>query len=273
MIVLLTVCMSGLPGQNPGGSMATAAFGRGPTIVLVHGLGSRPEHWLPAARILARRHRVVLVELPGHGEDELGPFSLDVATEALDAAIKAADHRPVVLVGHSIGGLVATNEALRHPETVRRLVIVETALKPQVEGAARGGMLRALDHDYRGVLSNAYRAFGRDSAQSARLLAYAASLDSANMMRWIRLALTADLSQRVATLDTPVLAVINDRTWPWGEPWQVTSDALGYTRVPRLEPERIGNCGHFVMLDQPLILAVAIERFITQPRRESLALR
>src|SRR5439155_19261494 len=99
-------------------SLFPTAFGRGPTIVLVHGLGTRPEHWLSTARILARRHRVVMVELPGHGDRELGTFSLDVATEALDLAIQSADTRSVVLVGHSVGGLVATNEALMHPDRV-----------------------------------------------------------------------------------------------------------------------------------------------------------
>ena len=53
----------------------------------------------------------------------------------------------------------------------------------------------------------------------------------------------------------------------------MTRDALGYTRVPWLEPERIGHSGHFVMLDQPVLLAAGIERFIIQSNREPLALR
>src|SRR5262249_62116410 len=62
-----------------------AAFGHGAPIVLLHGLGSRREDWLPVARILARTHRVTLVDLPGHGEADMPePFSLDRATIALD---------------------------------------------------------------------------------------------------------------------------------------------------------------------------------------------
>jgi pimeloyl-ACP methyl ester carboxylesterase len=156
---------------------------------------------------------------------------------------------------------------------VRRLVLVETALKPQAEGAEREAMLHQLDTDYRGLLGSAYRAFGRDSAQGEELLAYAATLDSARMTRWIRLALTTDLSVPVAALRTPTLAVLAERSWPLGEPWSLTRDALGYTAAPNVEPLRVMNSGHFVMLDQPAALAAAIERFTAQPAFDLVAQR
>ena len=252
----------------------SAAFGHGSTVVLVHGLGSRPGHWLPTARLLARHHRVVLVELPGHGVGAMPePFSLEGATEALDAALRSESDEPVVLVGHSIGGLVAVSEALAHPERVRRLVLVETALRPQVEGNERAQMLQALATDYRGVLRAAYTSFGKDSAQGESLYAWAAGLDSTAIARWIRLAVTSDLSGRAAALRAPVLAVFAERSWPRGEPWPVTSEALGLARVPGLEPMRMADCGHFVMLDHPVELAAAIERFIVAPGAGTLARR
>src|SRR5262245_51910460 len=85
---------------------ASGAFGRGPTIVLVHGLGSDAEHWLPTARLLAHKNRVVLVDLPGHGMTAMpAPFSLEQAVASLDAAIAREGSTPVILVGHSLGGL------------------------------------------------------------------------------------------------------------------------------------------------------------------------
>lgn len=252
----------------------SAAFGHGSTVVLVHGLGSRPGHWLPTARLLARHHRVVLVELPGHGIGAMPePFSLDGATASLDAALRSVSREPVVLVGHSIGGLVAASEALEHPERVSRLVLVETALRPQVEGDERAQMLQALATNYRGVLHSAYVSFGRDSAQGESLYACAAELDSTAIARWIRLAVTADLSRRAASLRVPVLAVLAERSWPPGEAWPVTSEALGLTRIPRLEPMRIAGCGHFVMLDRPAELAAAIERFIAGREAGAVARR
>src|SRR5205085_9563836 len=124
-----------------------ASFGRGPTIVLVHGLGSRSSHWLATARRLARNHRVVLVDLPGHGASAMPePLTLERATNSLDLALAALGREPVVLVGHSVGGLVATAEAIAHPDRVRGLVLVETALQPQIDGTAREDLLAALDY-------------------------------------------------------------------------------------------------------------------------------
>ncbi len=250
------------------------AFGRGSTIVLVHGLGSRIGHWLPTARRLARHHHVVLVDLPGHGDTGmLEPFSLDRAVEALDRAILQASDQPVLLVGHSLGGLVAASEALQHPSRVRGLVLVETALRPQVDAAGRRALLAALDGDYASVLRGAYEAFGKDSAQGATLYSEVVQIEPANVKPWIRLALAADLSRDVARLEPPVLAVLAERSWGPDEAWPGVAETLGYARIPHLEPERIADCGHFVMLDQPDALAGLIERFAGVAKDRRLALR
>jgi len=274
IVLVLALAFPGLRGLAPPRAPLHVSFGRGSTVVLVHGLGSASEHWLPMARALARRHRVVLVELPGHGTSEMPqPFSLERAVESLDAALAAESHGPVVLVGHSVGGLVAAAEALDHPGRVRGLVLVETALKPQVEGADREAMLAALDHGYQPLLRAVYTAFGRDSAQGAALYAEAAAQDSTSMKRWIRLALTADLSARASALEAPVLAVLAARTWPDSESWTDEARELGLERVGRIQPLRLQGCGHFVMIDRPRDLASAIERFIERIDVELIAAR
>ena len=252
---------------------ATYAFGHGPTIVLVHGLGSNIGHWLPAARLLAHRHRVVLVDLPGHGDTDMPePFSLDQAEAALDRAL--ADERgPVVLVGHSVGGLVATAEALDHPARVRALVLVEAPLRQDLDAEQRTEMLSALDHDYGRMIREAYESFGRDSAQGHELWREASQFDSVTMRQWIRLAIITDLSTRAAALRMPVLAVLAERSWPKNQAWSAARDVLGYGRVPNLKPLRLEGCGHFVMLDRPQALAEAIERFADENATQAVAAR
>jgi pimeloyl-ACP methyl ester carboxylesterase len=250
----------------PPPALLAAAFGRGPTIVLLHGLGSGAAHWLPTAQILARRHHVVLVDLPGHGVSAMPePFSLERATQALDRALARASREPVVLVGHALGGLVAAAEACDHPGRVRALVLIETALRPQVQGAERRAALAALDRDYPGTLHQAYGAFSRDSVQGEALYRQVAAMDPAVVKPWIRLALATDLSARMARLQCPLLVVLAPRSWPRGEPWVETAAVLGYGAVPRVRAVRMDDCGRFVMLDRPDELARVIGRFADAP--------
>jgi pimeloyl-ACP methyl ester carboxylesterase len=272
LIVLAVVVVVGRQSLRPPRTPTYYAFGHGPTIVLVHGLGSQMQHWLPTARILARHHRVVLVELPGHGLAPMpAPFSLEQAAASLDEAIRDASDGPVVLVGHSLGGLVAAEEALLHPERVRGLVLIETALRPQVPAAQRDLMLARLDQDYRGVLHEAYLDFGRDSLQGERLYQEVASMDPAMVKPWIRLALYADLSTQMRKLQPLLLAVLAPRSWDAKETWPQVARALGYEGVPHVQPVRIENCGHFIMLDQPEALAERIARFVLSPGQGAVA--
>lgn len=246
----------------PPSSAAVGALGHGPTVVLVHGLGSDANDWLPVARDLARDHRVVLVELPGHGLSPMTtPFALEQAMLALDRAIAEQSREPVVLVGHSVGGLVAASEALHSPSRVRALVLVETALAPQMTKAEADTLLAQIDRDWEGTLHAVYSSFGRDSAQGERLWAGASQMERANMRAWIPVALGSDLSSEVADLRMPVLAVLAPRSWEHGEPWVRAARILGYARIPNLRGQRIEDCGHFVMLDQPQALAAAVRRF------------
>ncbi len=276
LLALAAACAAvvGARALAPAPPSAAGVLGRGPTIVLVHGLGSGAADWLPVARRLARDHRVVLVDLPGHGQSDMpAPFSLERAVEALDAALVRESAAPCVLVGHSLGGLVATAEVLAHPGRARGLVLVETALRPQVGPDERAALLAALDRDYSGLMRSVYGAFGRDSAQGEALYRQVAALDPAMVKPWVRLALSTDLSRAAVRLDLPVLAVLAPRSWPQGEPWPLTAAALGYASAPRLRAERVPDAGHFVMLDQPEALARLIERFAADPAGTLVAVR
>ena len=261
-VTLLLLVVRAAPTPPPSSSVV-GAMGRGPTVVLVHGLGSDSNDWLRTARNLARDHRVVLVGLPGHGVAPMAsPFSLEQATLALDRAIaEESPDAPVVLVGHSIGGLVAAAEALHAPGRVRALVLVETALAPQSTPAEADTFMTMLDRDWEGTLHSVYTSFGRDSLQGEELWREASQIERVKMREWITVAMTADLTKEVAALPMPVLAVLTLRSWEPGETWEHAAKALGYAAVPRLKGVRLEHSGHFVMLDEPNELASEIRRF------------
>jgi pimeloyl-ACP methyl ester carboxylesterase len=108
--------------------------GERPGVVMLHGLliGTLAAWYFTAAPALGRERRVLLYDLRGHGRSERTPAGYDVATMAADLAALAGpfDSRPLDLVGHSYGALIALRFALDHPERVRRLVLVEAPLPP-----------------------------------------------------------------------------------------------------------------------------------------------
>ena len=96
------------------------------TFVLVHGSFHGGWCWdAVVARLTAAGHRVLAPDLPGRGSDARPLFALtldDYATAI--AGVVAAQPEPVVLVGHSMGGVVITSVAERVPERLERLVYV-----------------------------------------------------------------------------------------------------------------------------------------------------
>lgn len=83
-----------------------------------------------AAHMDACRARV-LVDLPGVGDDATqAPVSSARVVDAIADAIAAESDRPVILVGHSVGGAIAARLAARHPERVEALVLVNAAVIP-----------------------------------------------------------------------------------------------------------------------------------------------
>jgi pimeloyl-ACP methyl ester carboxylesterase len=108
--------------------LATRTLGEaGPHVVFVHGLFGQGRNWTSIAKGLAGDHRVTLIDLPNHGHS---PWTdrvdyLDMA-ESVAAELERLGE-PVVLVGHSMGGKVAMQLALRRPELLRALVVVDIA--------------------------------------------------------------------------------------------------------------------------------------------------
>jgi pimeloyl-[acyl-carrier protein] methyl ester esterase len=100
--------------------------GFGSPLVLLHGFAMHGGLFAPLVPALARRHRVHVVDIPGHGHSpSIEPFELPTVTEAIDRAI-APNDAPLDVLGWSLGGEIALQWALAHPHRVRRLVLVAT---------------------------------------------------------------------------------------------------------------------------------------------------
>jgi pimeloyl-ACP methyl ester carboxylesterase len=114
--------------------------GTGSPVLLLHGLAGHAAEWTDTARWLTRSHRVLALDLRGHGRSERAPGDVSRAAHVADVAfsIERLSLAPVVLVGQSLGGQLAILVAARHPTLVRALVVVEAGPAGAGEdGAAR----------------------------------------------------------------------------------------------------------------------------------------
>jgi pimeloyl-ACP methyl ester carboxylesterase len=102
--------------------------GTGAPILCIHGTGSSTELWRRPAEGLARHGRTVVYDRRGFGRSERPePFVTDVHQHADDAAalIEALGLAPAIVIGRSQGGEIAVDLALRYPDRVRALALLE----------------------------------------------------------------------------------------------------------------------------------------------------
>lgn len=97
------------------GSLAaiSAGTGPGPGVLLIHGVGLRAEAWGGQIETLATKARVTAVDLPGHGDSPALPGRPGLADYV--AAVRTAWTGPTVIVGHSMGAMIALELAAQYP--------------------------------------------------------------------------------------------------------------------------------------------------------------
>ncbi len=94
--------------------------GDGPQLVLLHGFSRSLADWDAAATLLTAGHRVLSVDLPGHGRSPgISPWTMPTVVRHLADALDAHGVPEAVLVGHSLGGMVAVEYARANPNRAR----------------------------------------------------------------------------------------------------------------------------------------------------------
>ncbi|GEP34473.1 alpha/beta hydrolase [Nocardioides szechwanensis] len=252
----------------------TTAMGEsGPLVAFCHGLFGQGKNWTAIAKSLAADHRVLLVDMPNHGRSDWHDRVdyLDMADEV--ATLFSADD-PVALVGHSMGGKAAMVLALRHPELVERLCVVDISpvdyhgltefgdFIEAMQGLDLGALTRRSDADEalteavpnRTVRSFLLQNLRRDGdAWSWQPNLAVLGRDLAALGGW-----PADRLDGVAPYPGRVL-------WVAGQTSAYVKDEYGAAMdrwFPQNRRVTVKNAGHWVHSEQPEVFTEVLRRFL-----------
>ena len=209
--------------------------GKGPVVVLIHGLSGSGRWWAYNVPVLAQHYQVYNVDLVGFGRSRGQRLVLREAGVWFTEWLQTVGITETHLVGHSMGGYIAAEVAMTLPDVVRRLVLVDALVLPIGPGLVRHALDLARAARYMRLsflpvlVSDVLRAGPRTMWQATREV------------------LSADLSNRLDAVQAETMVV-------WGEKDTLLDPELGCQLAERLARAHfvcIEGAGHNPMWDRP----------------------
>ena len=247
------------------------------TVVLIHGFAGSKEHWIRLVRYLPPRYRVLVPDLPGHGDnapDTTCIYSIAYLTDAVAALIDEQANAHVYLVGNSLGGRIAAELALDEPERLRALALLDPAGVPSPTPSALDSALARGEN----LLIPTSRteqdrffdiAFGDKPPElpwPAEAVLARRSAARAPIYRAVWNDIGAEviaLPERLPDLRVPTLLL-------WGLEDGILDPSAAdrwAALVPEIDLELLPGVGHAPMLEQPEATAERLVRFFAAHRR------
>lgn len=265
--------------------------GAGAPVALLHGFTGSGRDLDALAEALAARHRVLAIDLVGHGRSEAprraGPYAMERCIAQVAGALEALGAAPVHLFGYSMGGRVALGVAVRRPEVVRSLALLgasaglesadararrrhsDAALAARIERDGVAAFVAAWSEQ---PLFATQRATlpptAREALRRRRLANRAHGL--ANALRGMGTGVQPSFHADLADLDVPVwLGHGADDS-----KFAATARDLA-TRLPRAERFAVPSAGHAAHLENPDAVARAVLDFLARadPRPQPVPAR
>ena len=252
-----------------------------PDVVLIPGLSSSRDVYTAEAKLLAPKYRLHLMQVNGFagaapGPNATGPM-LPGIVEELHSYIVAGKMQPVV-VGHSLGGLLALMLADKYPADVRKLVIVDSLpyyavlYNPAATPETMKPMADALQKQLNDVPADQFAAMQPmmaaqlvKNADAQKAVAASSMASDRNVLaKAMAEDLLTDLRADVAKIQTPTL-VLFEYDASLKQPDPVTYEALvrdAYKPMPHVTLVKVEDARHFIMYDQPAKFDAALQTFL-----------
>ncbi len=247
--------------------------GSGPkTLILIHGWACDSTFFSEQIKALSATHRVIALDLPGHGQSESpGILTMDLFAQATEAVRLHAKASKPVLIGHSLGATVARQHARLYPNTAAALVLLDGSifqLPPGEQDRVRWSEMIT-------TLAISFGPVNEKAVRERAISAFLSNMYSDTTSRELRLEILrkilatspataqgamqslADLSiWREDSIDLPVLALRAGKQKPPNE--------VPYLKdlFPRIQYKYMPGVSHFLMLEKPIEVNAEINAFL-----------
>jgi pimeloyl-ACP methyl ester carboxylesterase len=232
-----------------------------PPLLFIHGWTCNRTNWRDQIPHFAKKHRVVAVDLRGHGESDKPDQDYSIAGFVDDVAwlIRKLGLEQPVVIGHSMGGVIAMNLARKHPDLARAIIMVDSPITPLPE--ATRSLVEPL---FAGLRSPAYlgvaEGFARTSffnASSPQELVdelVSGILTAPQRLMYTALADTvAPENQQPGPIPVPSLFIRAGTAFASEDEIRARYPGLGVVTVPS---------AHFVQMEQPAATNNIIANFL-----------
>jgi 2-succinyl-6-hydroxy-2,4-cyclohexadiene-1-carboxylate synthase len=254
-----------------------ASSGQGPALVMLHGFTGSATTWDFLRPVLEERHRLIAVDLPGHGRSsspsDPGRYSLDRLAVDLSAILDSIEVERAAIMGYSMGGRAALRFAIARPNRISALILESTSpgLSDAAERDARATsdalLADAIERDgveafvsrwERLPLWQSQRAMpdaGRKALREQRLANNARGL--ANSLRGSGSGAYQDVLNVARGIASPALIIAGGLDTKYVELGRELAHA-----IPTATLQIVDNCGHAVHLEKPDVFAASIGSFL-----------
>lgn len=246
-------------------------LGEGEVILLLHGLGSTKADWDLQVGEFSKKFRVLAPDLRGHGNstkpEDKSAYGIEKCAEDMQLLLKELEVQKCTVVGFSMGGAVAFEMAVRYPEMVSKMVIINTApdfndlgkmgeemVRERTKSLETTGMEPLAQQISEGMFpGNDQRQLRNAFFERARKNPVGSYFNSfITLMEW-------GIGEKVKEIDIPVLVVASDLDY--------TPVSLKESYVQKMPDARlvvINNSRHGVTMDQPEQFNTALLKFFME---------
>lgn len=251
-------------------------LGKGPAVVLVHGLGGDRAIWADELVRLSQRYTVIALDLPGHGMTAAPTqVSLQTAAQQIAKLIRDEKIAPATIIGHSMGGTLAAWTALVDPGAVRGVLIVDSQVAPwPMPDSDRVRLRNDLTREPTSTIRQFFGRMTSSQRQLDKIVASAVRVAPTTLSGYIEQTGSHDLDERVKDIRVPVQLLASSIMIPNPSDEVAVKLALqtaGFSHIPRFSYEVFSQSKHWLFWDEPDKYRAAVDRFLESVTRPNVS--